>query len=246
MSNRTPHPLTPTPAEPSPKETRRTFSAEYKRRILREADACRRPGEVGALLQREGLYTSHLSMWRRAREAGELAGETRPRGPKPKVVDARDARIPALEKENLRLQRLTERAEQIAEVQRANRDALGGPGVAAGRRDRVAAVEAAAAEVGVSAACAAFGMSRATLYRWRAPKYGPRAPAKQPRALRPEARAAVLAVLQEERFAEMSPAKVHATLVEEGRSLCSLSTIQRILRENPEVRERRDRIRRGE
>ncbi len=51
---------------------RRRFTAEYKLRILREADACTRPGEVGALLRREGLYTSHLTEWRQQREAGAL------------------------------------------------------------------------------------------------------------------------------------------------------------------------------
>src|SRR6266705_6846172 len=51
---------------------RRRFSAEYKLRILREAEACTRPGEIGALVRREGLYTAHLSKWRRQRDAGAL------------------------------------------------------------------------------------------------------------------------------------------------------------------------------
>ena len=59
---------------------RRRFSAEYKLRILREADACTRPGEVGALLRREGLYTSHLTYWRKQRNAGALKALSRPRG----------------------------------------------------------------------------------------------------------------------------------------------------------------------
>ena len=62
---------------------RRRFTAEYKRRVLQEADACTKPGEVGALLRREGLYSSHLSVWRAARQRGERAGLTpRARGPK--------------------------------------------------------------------------------------------------------------------------------------------------------------------
>ena len=68
---------------------RRTFTAEYKARILAEADACTRPGEVGELLRREGLYTSHLTYWRKQRKDGALKELGRPRGRKP--VDRRDA-----------------------------------------------------------------------------------------------------------------------------------------------------------
>jgi transposase len=62
---------------------RRRFSAEYKLGILREGDGCQRPGEVGALLRREGLYTSHLTYWRKQRDAGALKELGRPRGRKP-------------------------------------------------------------------------------------------------------------------------------------------------------------------
>jgi transposase-like protein len=58
------------------KPKRRTYTAEYKRRILKEADACATPGAIGALLRREGLYSSHLLVWRRARKRGELAALT--------------------------------------------------------------------------------------------------------------------------------------------------------------------------
>src|SRR5229473_7651484 len=61
---------------------RRRFTAEYKLRVLREAEACSRPGEVGALLRREGLYSSILSEWRKQREAGALELFGRPRGRK--------------------------------------------------------------------------------------------------------------------------------------------------------------------
>lgn len=66
------------------KATRRTFSAAYKLAILAEVDACSAPGEVGAILRREGLYASHLGAWRRARKQGQLDGlSPRKRGPKP-------------------------------------------------------------------------------------------------------------------------------------------------------------------
>src|SRR3954447_3262358 len=75
---------------------RRRFSAEYKLRVLRQVEACTRPGDIGALLRREGLYTSHLTAWRKQRDAGALEALDRPRGRKP--ADARDARIAALER----------------------------------------------------------------------------------------------------------------------------------------------------
>ena len=74
---------------------RRTFTAEYKARILAEADACTRPGEIGELLRREGLYTSHLTYWRKQRKDGALKELGQPRGRKP--VDKRDAQIAALD-----------------------------------------------------------------------------------------------------------------------------------------------------
>jgi transposase len=89
---------------------RRRFTAEYKLRVLGEADACSRPGEVGALLRREGLYSSLLTEWRRAREMGALEALERPRG--------RKAPHP-LEAENASLRRRAERAE--AELAKARR-----------------------------------------------------------------------------------------------------------------------------
>ena len=62
---------------------RRRFTAEYKLRILREAEACSRPGQIGALVRREGLYSAHLSKWRQQRDAGALEALGRPRGRKP-------------------------------------------------------------------------------------------------------------------------------------------------------------------
>src|SRR5216683_319154 len=67
--------------EVAAKATRRRFAVEYKRKIVREADGCKTPGAVGALLRREGLYSSHLTTWRAARERGELAGPPKKRGP---------------------------------------------------------------------------------------------------------------------------------------------------------------------
>jgi transposase len=100
------------PVEVQPRATRRTFTAEYKRRILAAADACPR-GRVGALLRREGLYYSHLTKWRGEREAGTLVD--RPRGPRP---NPDRAQLERLAQENAALKRKLEQAEAIIEAQK--------------------------------------------------------------------------------------------------------------------------------
>ncbi len=110
------------------KATRRRFTAAEKLRVLREADGCTKPGELGALLRREGLYSSHLSAWRTARQRGELAGLTpRPRGPKAKPVDRRDRKLAEQAREITRLQARLERAEGLIEVQKKVSQLLGIP-----------------------------------------------------------------------------------------------------------------------
>jgi transposase len=109
------------------KATRRRFTLEYKRKIVREADGCRTPGTVGALLRREGLYSSHLTTWRAARDRGELAGAAKKRGPVPRVPDPRDKRITELERENARWRQRAERAEALLEVQKNIAALLGTP-----------------------------------------------------------------------------------------------------------------------
>ena len=102
---------------------RRRFTAEYKLRILREADACKGDGDLGALLRREGLYSSHLATWRRQRDEIAKAGlKARKRGPKPKAVDPR---VKRLERENARLKRQLEQAETIIEFQKKLSKLLG-------------------------------------------------------------------------------------------------------------------------
>ena len=100
------------------KAKRRQFSAEYKRRILREA-AASAPGEIGALLRREALYSSHLITWRRQSERGELAGLTpRRRGRKEKAVNPLAKRVAELERDKQRLERKLERAELLLDIQK--------------------------------------------------------------------------------------------------------------------------------
>jgi len=105
---------------------RRRFSAEYKRGILKAADACRFPGELGELLRKEGLYSSHLTAWRAAQKRSELAGlAPRKRGPKAAVKDARDRRIAELEKENVKWKARAERAEALVDLQKKVSEILG-------------------------------------------------------------------------------------------------------------------------
>jgi transposase len=109
------------------KGSRRRFTVEYKRKIVREADGCKTPGAVGALLRREGLYSSHLTVWRAARERGELAGLVKKRGPAPQTRDPRDKKIAELEREAARWRRRAERAEALVEVQKKLAALLGTP-----------------------------------------------------------------------------------------------------------------------
>ena len=100
-----------------PRAKRRRFSAEYKLRILEEADKCTQRGEIGALLRREGLYSSHLSTWRRQRMLGQLEGlSPRKRGRKPQ--DPVDEEVTRLRRENERLRTRLEEAEMIIDVQK--------------------------------------------------------------------------------------------------------------------------------
>jgi transposase len=94
---------------------RRRFTAEYKLRILREADAAERPGEIGALLRREGLYTSHLTYWRKQRDAGALKELGRPRGRRP--ADRRDREIAELRQRTERLEGELQKARKVIEIQ---------------------------------------------------------------------------------------------------------------------------------
>jgi len=105
------------------KAKRRQYTAEYKLHILREVDKCQVSGEIGALLRREGLYSSHLTTWRRQRERGELDGlSPQKRGPK---ADPQAAELVRLQCENERLRKRLMKAELIIEVQKKVSQILG-------------------------------------------------------------------------------------------------------------------------
>jgi len=108
------------------KAIRRRFTAEYKRKILREADTCTEPGAIGALLRREGLYSSNLTTWRAQRERGELAGLTpKKRGPAPQPTNPLAVKVAALERAVSREKARADRAEALVELQKKVAELLG-------------------------------------------------------------------------------------------------------------------------
>jgi transposase len=113
--------------DPEVKATpRRHFSAQEKLRILEEADACTEPGEVGALVRREGIYFSYLTRWRRARDRGQLDGlKSKKRGPKKSADQELAQENAALRRENERLRVRLRQAETIIDVQKKLSQILG-------------------------------------------------------------------------------------------------------------------------
>jgi transposase len=110
------------------KAQRRRFTAEYKRRIVREADRCTTAGAIGALLRREGLYSSHLTTWRAARDRGELEGlAPKKRGPKAPPPEPMAKKIAEQEREIGKWRKRAERAEALVEVQKKVAALLGTP-----------------------------------------------------------------------------------------------------------------------
>ena len=108
----------PDPEVPS-MPARRSYTAEYKRRILREAEACKEQGQIGVLLRREGLYSSNLTAWRRQADRGTLdALSSRKRGPKVRKSDPSIRRITEQEKEIQKLRARLRKAELIIDAQK--------------------------------------------------------------------------------------------------------------------------------
>jgi transposase-like protein len=115
--------LAPSGAQPDPEVVatvrRRQFTSADKRRILEAADRCTQPGEIGALLRKEGIYSSHLTTWRRQRAADERAAlAPQPRGRKADPAQAEDRRVRQLTQANDRLRRQLAQANAIIDVQK--------------------------------------------------------------------------------------------------------------------------------
>ena len=108
-----------------PTAKRRRFTKQEKVRILKEADACTEPGELGALLRREGIYSSYLSRWRRARDRGELqALSPKRRGPKSAADSGSTKELAKLQRENEQLRGRLAQAEAIMEAQKNSQNCL--------------------------------------------------------------------------------------------------------------------------
>ena len=231
----------PTPdPEVVAKPKRRQFSAEYRLRILEEADRCTQPGEVGRLLRREGLYSSHLTAWRKARRTGslrELAAKKRgAQGGRTQPAGCEGAR--ARGASGSPGARVAHRAHDPGRAGKSCRAAGIEPRT---RNALLIAVQPLAAQVGVAPACQALGVSRATFYRRQRSTPGHRQPRPTPaRALCEAEREQILDVLAGPRFVDRAPAEVVATLLDEGHYLCSERTMYRILAADQPVRERRN------
>ena len=122
--------VVPPPTVPDPevreRAARRRFTAEYKLQVLREADQCAGVGEVGALLRREGLYSSHLTTWRRQREHGALVAlAPKKRGRTATAVSPLARRVAELERDKARLERRLKQAEAIIDAQKKLAEILG-------------------------------------------------------------------------------------------------------------------------
>jgi len=112
--------------EVSAKAERRKFSVEEKKRIVLEAEACTEWGQLGALMRREGIYSSLLQKWRRQyKQAGLDALAPKKRGPVARERDERDTRIAQLEKENAKLAGKLKKAETIIDFQKKVSELLG-------------------------------------------------------------------------------------------------------------------------
>jgi transposase-like protein len=113
--------------EVSTRRPRRRFSAAFKVKLLEEAAQCATPGAIGALLRREGLYSSHLTTWKAAARRGELAGLAQRRGPKPTRRPADTKRVAELERQVVRLTARAEHAEALVALQKKVAELLGRP-----------------------------------------------------------------------------------------------------------------------
>ncbi|MDN3563090.1 IS3 family transposase [Paeniroseomonas aquatica] len=245
----------PPPAAANPelseRPRRRSFTAQDKLRVLAEADRATTPGEIGALLRREGLYSSALTEWRRQREAGILGSLTPARrGPKPNQPNPLAADLAKAQQDNARLRLRLERAEAIIELQKKVGRPVANPAAADRQRQLLlmdSLLASPPAPVPIRDACAALGVSRASLHRrQRQQALPPAAPLLRPsppRALGSAQRQVVLDLLRQPRFADLAPYEVYATLLDEGVYHCSIRTMYRILDAHSEVRERRDQAR---
>ncbi len=208
------------------KAGRRTYTAKYKRDVLVEYEACDRQAK-GALLRREGLYTSLISVWREQRDRGGLQALARPAGAAPASAEHKETA--RLRRENERLTGELDKARKVIEIQGKLSALLDQLSTDSATKSDERVIDETITEltplVGVRAACEAVGRSRATHYRRhrKSPATAPaaREPARQPRALT-RRRKRRCSRARSQRFVDMAPAEIHAILLDEGTYLSSV------------------------
>ena len=224
-------------AEVVDKPTRRRFSPSYKLRVVEEADRCTEPGEVGRLLRREGLYSSHLTTWRKAVRSGSLRVLSKRRGRKPSERNPLEGKVRKLERENTRLEKELEKARLIIDVQgkvagllglslEDGRTREGGRGAGHVRRGKARVRCAQGRPSHVLSSSEAIDRASA------APPDP--SPGLEREGTRQGLRHAVFGAI-----VDRSPAEVVATLLDEDVYLCSERTMYRVLASQVPVRERR-------
>jgi hypothetical protein len=216
---------------------RRYRTTAFKLRLIAEADACEKRGELGALLRREGVYHSDLANWRKQKAQGTLGEAPTSRTQRSDPAFEESVRQQqALSREVRELRRQLGRAKQIIEIQKKSRvfawrDPSGDePGrLSRGRSGLIGLAQELADPplCPVEVVCDALGVGRASYYRASCD------PVKQVSLCMPGA------CTQKDRFLDTAPAEVYSTLLDEGVYHCSISTMYRILEDNKEVRERR-------
>ncbi|WP_443075356.1 IS3 family transposase [Streptosporangium sp. NBC_01469] len=217
---------------------RRTFTADYKLRILEEYDrllADGEPGASGALLRREKLLTSHITEWRKARKNGALEALTpKVRKPSKSAAEVENEKLRAQNERLTKKLATTEAALEIMKSTRALGNALRERGF---RHEATEVIDGAFTELepltSTKYACDITGKSRSTVHRSRNPRPGP--PVARPRPAHPaklsrEEAHEVIETLNSRRFIDKAPAQVWAVLLDEGTYLCSISTMYRLLR----------------
>ena len=206
-------------------------------RFWSRRDRCQHPGEIGALLRREGLYSSHLSTWRRLRREGVLQGlSAQQRGPKRNAAATEQREIAHLQKQVSKLEHELKKAHTIIDVQKK----LSGDPIddAQGRELVMNAVRTLSVRVGVKPACVALRMNRSRYYRGQRPRIH-RPCLAPPLKLSPHEYHKAHSLLLCERFVDQAPASIVATLLDEGEYVCSERTMYRILSHHQQLKERR-------
>ncbi|MFV0495917.1 IS3 family transposase [Mycobacterium sp.] len=231
-------------SDPGARARRRTFTAEYKARVLDEYDALPvGSSERGALLRREALYSSHIAEWRKARDAGARAGLA-PKGKAKRTAE--QVELDKLRRRTKALEAELHRTKLALEITGKSTRALGDVLRERGFRGEVDAVIAAQlpgleAVTSTKRACELLGASRATLYRRRnpRPRLAARARPEPPNKLTEAERQRILTVLRSKEYCDLAPAQVWAHLLDDGVYLCSIRTMDRLLAIAGENRERR-------